>query len=214
MVRQRVRIRFRKEGDLRLLGHRDLLRAWERLLRRSGLELRMSEGFHPRPKINFPSALAVGIAGTCEVLEVDLLDELAADELRERLGRHAPAEMPIESVELLPAGARPAQVASMTFELPVPDERRAALVPRIAALLAAGSHPIERDAGRKAEGRKPVDVRPWIESLELAGGQLRIRIRVTRQGSVRPRDVLAALQLEDLEQQGCHLTRTAVELEP
>ncbi|HEX3724775.1 MAG TPA: TIGR03936 family radical SAM-associated protein, partial [Pirellulales bacterium] len=64
MVRQRVRIRFRKQGDLRLLGHRDLLRAWERLLRRTGLELRMSAGFHPRPKINFPSALAVGIAGT------------------------------------------------------------------------------------------------------------------------------------------------------
>jgi radical SAM-linked protein len=209
MVRQRVRIRFRKEGDLRLLGHRDLLRAWERLLRRSGLELRMSEGFHPRPKINFPSALAVGIAGTCEVLEVDLLGESAADELHARLGRHAPAEMPIESVELLPAGARPAQVSSMTFEMPVPDERRAALAPRIAALLAAGSHSIERD-----EGRKPVDVRPWIESLWLDGGQLHMRIRVSRQGSVRPRDVLAALQLEDLEQQGCHLTRTAVELEP
>jgi radical SAM-linked protein len=209
MVRQRVRIRFRKQGDLRLLGHRDLLRAWERLLRRSGLELRMSEGFHPRPKINFPSALAVGIAGTCEVLEVDLLDESTAGELHQRLGRYAPAEMPIESVEVLPAGARPAQVASMTFEMPVSDERRAALVPRMTALLAADSHLIERD-----EGRKPVDIRPWIESLELVDGQLRMRIRVTRQGSVRPRDVLAALQLEDLEQHGYHLTRTAVELEP
>ena len=34
MVRRRVRIRFRKEGDLRWIGHLDLLRCWERLLRR------------------------------------------------------------------------------------------------------------------------------------------------------------------------------------
>jgi radical SAM-linked protein len=208
MVRQRVRIRFRKEGDLRLLGHRDLLRAWERLLRRSGLETRMSEGFHPRPKINFPSALSVGIAGTDEVLEVDLLGESTAGELHERLAQVAPAEMPIQSVELLPEGARPAQLASMSFELPVPGERWAVLQTRIAALLAADSCPLERDAGRQA-----VDVRPDIEHLELAQGQLRMRIRVTRQASIRPRDVLAVLQLEDLEQQGCYLTRTAVELQ-
>ena len=36
MVRQRVRIRFAKQGDLRLIGHRDLMRTWERLFRRAG----------------------------------------------------------------------------------------------------------------------------------------------------------------------------------
>ena len=46
MSRQRVQIRFRKHDDLRFIGHRDLLRTLERLFRRAGLKLRMSEGFH------------------------------------------------------------------------------------------------------------------------------------------------------------------------
>ena len=63
MVRQRMRIRFTKQGDLRWLSHRDLMRTWERLFRRAGVPLGMTEGFHPKPRMNFPSALAVGIAG-------------------------------------------------------------------------------------------------------------------------------------------------------
>lgn len=209
MVRQRVRIRFGKHGDLRLLGHRDLLRAWERLLRRSGLELRMSAGFHPRPKLNFPSALAVGVAGTSEVLEVELLGEHSAGELHARLAAVAPAEMPVASVELLPEGARAGQVAAMSFELPVPAERRAALEARLGELLAAESWPVER-----GEGEQPVDVRPAIELIELVDGQLQIRIRMTSERNVRPRELLAALELDDLQGQGCYLTRTAVELQP
>ena len=50
MVRHRARIRFRKEGDLRLTGHHDLMHVWERLFRRAGWQLRMSTGFHPRPR--------------------------------------------------------------------------------------------------------------------------------------------------------------------
>ena len=60
MIRQRVRIRFPKQDDLRLISHRDLMRAWERLFRRAGVALSMSEGFHPKPRMSFPSALAVG----------------------------------------------------------------------------------------------------------------------------------------------------------
>ena len=63
MVRTRLRIRFRKQGDLRLIGHHDLVHAWERLLRRAGLKLRMSQGFHQRPKLSFPSALSIGLFG-------------------------------------------------------------------------------------------------------------------------------------------------------
>ncbi len=79
MIRQRVRIRFRKEDDLRLISHRDLVRTLERLFRRAELPLGMSEGFHPKPRMSFPSALAVGIAGTDEVMELELSQQRTAD---------------------------------------------------------------------------------------------------------------------------------------
>ncbi len=63
---------------MRLIGHRDLARAIERTFRRAGLRLGMSQGFHPKPRMSFPSALAVGIAGVDEVMEVEWAEEYTA----------------------------------------------------------------------------------------------------------------------------------------
>ena len=78
---QRLRIRFRKEGDLRWISHRDLVRTVERLCRRAELALRMSEGFHPKPKMSFPSALALGIEGRGEVMELELVEPVEPQQL-------------------------------------------------------------------------------------------------------------------------------------
>ena len=85
MIRQRIRIRFSKTGDLRLISHRDLVRVWERLFRRAALRLSMSEGFHPKAKLNFPSALGLGIAGLDEVMEVEIEEPADVEQLRRRL---------------------------------------------------------------------------------------------------------------------------------
>ena len=69
----RLRIRFTKCGDVRWISHRDLARVWERLLRRAGLQLAFSQGFHPKPRISFPSALALGIEALDEVVELEVL---------------------------------------------------------------------------------------------------------------------------------------------
>ena len=99
MVRNRLRIRFTKQDDLRWLSHHDLVRAWERLLRRAGVPLGMTEGFHPKPRMNFPSALAVGIAGSNEMVEIELSAPWTAEQLRESLVPHLPPGLSIESIE-------------------------------------------------------------------------------------------------------------------
>ena len=86
-LRLRYRIRFAKTGLLRWTSHRDLARLWERLLRRAQLQLSMTEGFHPKPRIGFPSALALGISGNNEVVELDLAERLTATELFQRLAQ-------------------------------------------------------------------------------------------------------------------------------
>jgi radical SAM-linked protein len=207
MVRTRLRIRFCKQGDLRLIGHHDLVRAWERLLRRAGLRLRMSEGFHRRPKLSFPSALSIGLVGIDEVLELELDGDYSTAQVEAALGPHVPPGLRVNSVETLPPRGKPAQVVGVAFELDVPPARQAHATEQIQRWLAECSHVVPRADGRQ------LDWRPLVKDLRLADGRLRIEMRVTRQGSIRPRDLLAALELEDLEQQECFLTRTAVELE-
>jgi radical SAM-linked protein len=209
MARQRVRIRFAKHGDLRLISHRDLMRTWERLFRRAGIQLAMTEGFHPKPKMMFPSALAVGIEGLDEALEIELAAETDPAQLAELIRSQAPPGLQIHSVHAL-SGAAKTKLRGMTFAVDVPVERRSQVVERMTWLLQQSSYQIER-LGRAL----PLELRGFIEELSLDDcGRLQMRLRVGDDGGARPREVLAALGLADLEALGTILRRTAVELCP
>lgn len=207
MIRQRVRIRFQKNGDLRLIGHRDLLRTFERLLRRCGVALSMSEGFHPKPRMSFPLALALGVEGLNEVMEAELAEPLPAEELARRLAAHAPDGLTINDVSLVPPGTRKARARMVSYELPVSRERQPALQASVARLLSQDSFTLEREgAGR------PIDVLGGIDRLHLEGDLLSMRLKVTEQADVRPTEVLQALGASDLMENRFCLRRTDVEV--
>ena len=208
MVRQRVRMRFCKQGDLRLIGHRDLVRCLERLFRRARLPLAMSQGFHPKPRMTFPSALALGIESVDEVLELELTESPPAEELLQRLTPHAPPGLGLKSAEVLPDGAKKARVRSFSYQVPIPAGPRVGLAEKIDHLMAASSCPIRRPNRRTA-----VDLRPLLEELSVEEGVLRMRLRADSGASAGPWDVLAALGLSDLRLAGVHLRRTTVEIQ-
>ena len=81
----KVRLRFAKRGDLRLISHHDLLRCLERALRRARIPMAVSQGFNPRPKIVFALALALGIEGRREVVELELAEPTEPAEVLRRL---------------------------------------------------------------------------------------------------------------------------------
>jgi radical SAM-linked protein len=209
MVRLRVRIRFCKQDDLRLIGHRDLMRCFERLFRRASVPLGMSQGFHPKPRMTFPLPLAVGIDGADEVMELEMAESLSAEDLLLRLKSQAPRGLAPKSVEILAPGAKKAHARSAAYQAPVQPPLDCGLSERIERLLAQSTLMITR-----MHGRSPIDLRPLLEELFFRQGVLNMRLKIKQEGCAGPRDVLAALGLEDLESHGVHLTRTAVELGP
>src|SRR5512136_1850433 len=74
----RLRIVFSKTGSLRYTGHLDLQTVWERTVRRAGLPLAYTHGFHPGPRIQIASALPLGYAGRQEIVDLWLEDKAAA----------------------------------------------------------------------------------------------------------------------------------------
>lgn len=60
---------FEKTGTLRYISHLDLQRAVTRLLLRSGLPIRFSEGFNPHPKLTFAQPLSLFQESICEIAE-------------------------------------------------------------------------------------------------------------------------------------------------
>ena len=206
-VRQRVRIRFSKSGDLRFIGHHDLVRALERLFRRAQLPLAFSQGFHPKPRISFPLALALGIEGRCEMLELELTEVLSGEEILARLAEHTIPGLQFLSADVVPPGAAKARVERVVYEISVPDNRLDAVRSRIQELCRRSELVLERE-GRNSSR----DYRSQLEDLCLENNLLRMTIRIDPHGSIHPRDVLRLLGLDDLEAGGYFLVRANVEL--
>ncbi len=79
MSLQRFRVTFEKGERVRFISHLDVLRFWERAIRRAELPLSYSHGFTPHPKIAFASPLPLGFVGRAEIMDVTL-DEVTSPE--------------------------------------------------------------------------------------------------------------------------------------
>src|SRR5438105_14607548 len=119
MVGDKFRIRFRKGGDLRLLSHHDLMRTFERMLRRAGLPFRSTSGFHPKPRIVFPLSLPLGVVGLHEAVELEFTEELPPDDVLARLAAQAPAALHLFSIRRIPMNLT-GQVCRVEYRLGIP----------------------------------------------------------------------------------------------
>ena len=207
MVTSRLRIRFTKEGDLRLISHRDLVRTMERLFRRADLPLALSQGFHPKARMTLPAALALGIEGCNEVMDIHLAGEFTSSEVQARLSAAAIEGIHINSVELLAATTPKARVTSATYRVPVPPRRREQLQAAVDQLKSQTSHIVNR-AGAKRE----LDLMADLQELRLEDDALVFVLSVRNEGAVRASEVLEALAAADLLELGFPLKRTDLEL--
>src|SRR5262245_24905954 len=111
-----VRLSFQKGGPLRWLSHHDLLRAFERMLRRAEIPFHRSKGFNPHPRIAFALSLPLGVIGRAEVVDVELEREVPPEELLERMRRQAPPGLEILEARRVPPRSR-ARVAGLWYGL-------------------------------------------------------------------------------------------------
>ncbi|QDU94890.1 DUF2344 domain-containing protein [Lignipirellula cremea] len=103
MNRYRVSIRFRKEGDLRLIGHWDPVRAYERLFRRTRFQLRMTDSFLPELRMQSAAVSGRKLEDADEVAEIELTEPLSAEELLETFPLQPPQGKVVADVDPPPA---------------------------------------------------------------------------------------------------------------
>ncbi len=101
-TRRKVRLRFKKEGDLRFISHLELASLFHRASKRADLPLGYSEGFHPMPRIVFASALPVGVESLTEVVDMELEGPLSASDVKERLSQSLPPGIEIVEAQEVP----------------------------------------------------------------------------------------------------------------
>ena len=87
---RRLRLHYEKKDGLRFLSHLAMMQYLERLLRKSGLLFKYSEGYHPRIKMAALPPLPVGAQGFAEVIEVFVAGSLEAEEVLQALNQPLP----------------------------------------------------------------------------------------------------------------------------
>jgi len=190
----RVRVIYAKGDSLRFTGHLDMQRIWERLLRRSKLPVRYSQGFHPRARLNLASALPLGCVSNSEILDFWMNEPKSLKEVLTRLSSAAPPSLTIKSaknVDLREASLQ-SQMKASEFEVQFFDPQDPELLTaKIKALLT-------RENITRTRRKKTYDLRPLIFNLQtilLDRGELGLQMKLkAEQGSTgRPDEVLDEL---------------------
>ncbi len=205
----RYRIRFAKKGLMRFVGHQELMRVFERALRRCGFRIRPREGFRTKVRLSFPLSLALGFEADEEVFQVDLQEPVAAETLAASLQAELPEGLRVVRVQQVEPYQR-ARVIATEYRLTVPPERLEATAARVAAWEAGA--PVEVVREQKGVART-VNLRPALQQVTLTGNELTFRIATDQPATARPLDVLKWLDLEGLLREGLIVTRTRVILE-
>jgi radical SAM-linked protein len=193
---QKLRVRYAKRGRLRFSSTRDFQRALERALRRAGVPMAYSAGFHPHPKISYANAAPTGTASEAEYFEISVTERVDPEAVRAALDAALPEGLDVlEVVEARPGALADRLEASdwvMEFAgLPVEEIERAA-----STLMARERAEVTR---MFKTGPKTFDVRSALVSLTSTASEregcaiLRVVVRHTTP-AVRPDDVLTALR--------------------
>jgi radical SAM family uncharacterized protein/radical SAM-linked protein len=202
----RFRIRFEKGSAMRFTSHLDLMRTWERTLRRSGLPLAFTQGHHPHLKMSFGPPLPLGYRSRAEVFDLEFSRPPAVD-LAERLGAVLPDGLALIAFRPIlfktPSLMSQLEGASYRVRFPrsflsdagvAPGELLGALSARSEELLRRDRVVVRRESEDKV---REFDARPSMAALhahdEEKPAVLDLHLRFTLRAQARPDDVVALL---------------------
>ena len=167
----KVRIKFAKEGMMKFIGHLDIMRYFQKAIRRAELPIAYSGGFSPHMILSFAAPLGVGITSLGEYFDMELTKDLPTEEIRSRLDH----EM-VEGMRVLSARKVADGKASKAMSLVAAADYRITFregygfsdgwKEKVPAFFGQESIKIWRKTKRS---EKETDIRPWIYRLETQG---------------------------------------------
>lgn len=86
---------------MKYISHLDLMRLFHRASRRAGIDLVLSKGFNPRPKISFKRALKLGLESDAEEATFQLTAKLTSEYFKDRLQAQLPEGITIKNIEVI-----------------------------------------------------------------------------------------------------------------
>ena len=195
----KIRIRFRKYGNMKFIGHLDVMRYFQKAIRRAEIHIRYSGGFSPHQIMSFAAPLGVGLTSDGEYVDIELTDDVAPSDLKERLNAQMSEGFEVTDCFLLPEDAQNAMsiVAAADY----------VCIPRVGSgpedaegfirdLAAFFEQPQVMITKKTKRGEKEMDLKPLIYELsprmEADGPVLFLKVSNGSAANVKPELVLDA----------------------
>ena len=197
----RWRITFSVSGPIIYYSVLDMGRMWERLLRRAGLPIAYTQGYHPHPRMQFAAALPVGYSSECEMVDLYLGGDVGEQDLLDRVVGQCPRGLSALGVENVPLKAKLPQSMMREAHYRVvvqADGEPDTIQNAIETLLARET--ILRQRRGKQNRSVEYDLRALVYDIRLsesAGPRhtLEMTVKCGSHGAGRPEEIIAELEL-------------------
>nr|WP_269813193.1 TIGR03936 family radical SAM-associated protein [Ornithinimicrobium sediminis] len=177
---------------MRFTSTRDFQRALERAVRKAGLPMAFSAGFHPHPRISYANAAPTGAASEAEYVEISLTREVDPDSVGPLLDAALPAGLDVVSVVRSPPGALADALQASVWEMDFRDGDAGAVRAAATGLLATEELRVTR---MMKQGPRELDVRAALVGVETAqhGARVEATVRHTIP-TIRPEEIWTAMR--------------------
>lgn len=100
----KIRIKFGKYGIMKFIGHLDMMRYFQKAMRRADIDIAYSEGFSPHQIMSFAAPLGVGITSDGEYLDIEVHSTRSSEEALRALNEVMVEGVQVLEYKLLPEG--------------------------------------------------------------------------------------------------------------
>ncbi len=190
----KVRVKFKKYGPIRFIGHLDVMRYFQKAIRRAELDIAYSAGYSPHQIMSFASPLGVGLESNGEYMDIELNTVTTSQDIMDRLNAVAADGIEVISVKELPEGAgnAMASVAAAGYTIRFREGRAPgfSMKDNLARFLEQEQILITKETKKST---LEVDLKPGIYEFEInEDGSIYILVDASSSGNIRPAVLIEA----------------------
>lgn len=207
----KLRIKFNKFGAVKFIGHLDVMRFFQKALRRADIDVAYSGGFSPHQIMSFASPLGVGLESNGEYFDVEILSPISSQEFMDRVNAVSIPEMQILDVRLLPekAGNAMASVAAAGYTIRFREGRalEGNLQQKFEQFISQEQILITKATKR---GTAEIDLKPAIYEYKVNDDSVYLLVNASSEGNIKPTlvmDAFAAFLGQELQTNALLITR-------
>ncbi|MCM1189056.1 MAG: TIGR03936 family radical SAM-associated protein [bacterium] len=207
----KLRIKFTKSGPVRFIGHLDVMRFFQKAIRRAGIDVAYTGGFSPHQIMTFAAPLGVGLESEGEYMDIEVNSIRSCGDVKDRLNEAGVPGIRVVSVKILPekAGNAMASVAAASYLVRFRQGREPSANPGelLPDFLSREHIPYKKETKK---GTRELDLRPGIYRLTWDGDAFSMLLNASSAGNIKPAQVieaLFALRGESLQENALLITR-------